>query len=206
MGKLDKFYLALLLLLHLVGYFLNLKNKSPHRFAVVDDKSVVTPKEKKDESVVDEQKMVKVCDKLIEVFMVDKPSPSDWRRLLAFSKEWDNIRPHFYKRCRDRADSEEANPEMKHKVLRLARKLKEVDEDVQRHNELLNVIKTTSPADIGQLVARRRKDFTNEFFDHLHTVAESYYDNPDEQTGNILFYLFVLVETPCADFVMFIFF
>ncbi|KAG2255670.1 hypothetical protein Bca4012_092616 [Brassica carinata] len=167
------------------GYFLNLKNKSPHRFAVsavVDDKSVVTPKEKKDESVVDEQKMVKVCDKLIEVFMVDKPSPSDWRRLLAFSKEWDNIRPHFYKRCRDRADSEEANPEMKHKVLRLARKLKEVDEDVQRHNELLNVIKTTSPADIGQLVARRRKDFTNEFFDHLHTVAESYYDNPDEQT------------------------
>lgn len=209
MGKLDKFYLALLLLLHLVGYFLNLKNKSPHRFAVsavVDDKSVVTPKEKKDESVVDEQKMVKVCDKLIEVFMVDKPSPSDWRRLLAFSKEWDSIRPHFYKRCRDRADSEEANPEMKHKVLRLARKLKEVDEDVQRHNELLNVIKTTSPADIGQLVARRRKDFTNEFFDHLHTVAESYYDNPDEQTGNILFYLFVLVETPCADFVMFIFF
>ncbi|CAN6893180.1 unnamed protein product [Brassica oleracea] len=164
------------------GYILNLKNKSPHRFAVVDDKSVVTPKEKKDESVVDEQKMVKVCDKLIEVFMVDKPSPSDWRRLLAFSKEWDNIRPHFYKRCRDRADSEEANPEMKHKVLRLARKLKEVDEDVQRHNELLNVIKTTSPADIGQLVARRRKDFTNEFFDHLHTVAESYYDNPDEQT------------------------
>lgn len=206
MGKLDKFYLALLLLLHLVGYFLNLKNKSPHRFAVVDDKSVVTPKEKKDESVVDEQKMVKVCDKLIEVFMVDKPSPSDWRRLLAFSKEWDSIRPHFYKRCRDRADSEEANPEMKHKVLRLARKLKEVDEDVQRHNELLNVIKTTSPADIGQLVARRRKDFTNEFFDHLHTVAESYYDNPDEQTGNILFYLFVLVETLCADFVMFIFF
>nr|VDD54586.1 unnamed protein product [Brassica oleracea] len=166
----------------LLCYFLNLKNKSPHRFAVVDDKSVVTPKEKKDESVVDEQKMVKVCDKLIEVFMVDKPSPSDWRRLLAFSKEWDSIRPHFYKRCRDRADSEEANPEMKHKVLRLARKLKEVDEDVQRHNELLNVIKTTSPADIGQLVARRRKDFTNEFFDHLHTVAESYYDNPDEQT------------------------
>ncbi|KAG2314695.1 hypothetical protein Bca4012_065504 [Brassica carinata] len=168
------------------GYFLNFKNRRPHRLAVsavVDDKSVVTPKEKKDEGVVDEQKMVKVCDKLIEVFMVDKPSPSDWRRLLAFSKEWDIIRPHFYKRCRERADSEDDNPEMKHKVLRLARKLKEVDEDIQRHNELLNVIKTTSPADIGQLVARRRKDFTNEFFDHLHTVAESYYDNPDEQTA-----------------------
>lgn len=96
----------------------------------MDDKSVAVPKENKDGTdngleKVDMQKMIKVCDKLIEVFMVDKPTPSDWRRLLAFSKEWDNIRPHFYKRCQDRADSED-NPEMKHKVHRLARKLKEV--------------------------------------------------------------------------------
>lgn len=96
----------------------------------MDDKSVAA-KDKKDETdsgsgkVVDNQKMIKVCDKLIEVFMVDKPKPSDWRRLLAFSKEWDSIRPHFYKRCQERADSED-NPEMKHKVHRLARKLKEV--------------------------------------------------------------------------------
>lgn len=110
---------------------MNLKSERPQRFvisAVVDDKSVVAKEEKKDgseEVVVDNQRMIKVCDKLIEVFMVDKPTPSDWRRLLAFSKEWDSIRPHFYKRCQERADSED-NPEMKHKVHRLARKLKEV--------------------------------------------------------------------------------
>ncbi|KAL1223724.1 hypothetical protein V5N11_029771 [Cardamine amara subsp. amara] len=153
--------------------------------ALVDDKSsVVTPKEKKKdtEKFVDNERMIKVCDKLIEVFMVDKPKPSDWRRLLAFSKEWDSIRPHFFKQCQERADSED-NPEMKHKVHRLARKLKEVDQDIQRHNELLNVIKRTPPAEISELVARRRKDFTNEFFDHLHTVAESYYENPDEQNA-----------------------
>lgn len=74
---------------------------------------------------LDDQKMIKVCDKLIEVFMVDKTTPTDWRRLLAFSKEWDNIRPHFYKRCHDRADIE-YDPGMKHKLLRLGRKLKEV--------------------------------------------------------------------------------
>lgn len=73
----------------------------------------------------DGQKMSRVCDKLIDVFMVDKPTPTDWRRLLVFSKEWDNIRPHFYKRCQDRADSED-DPGMKHKFLRLGRKLKEV--------------------------------------------------------------------------------
>lgn len=74
---------------------------------------------------LDGHKMIRVCDKLIDVFMVDKPTPTDWRRLLAFSKEWNIIRPHFYKRCEERADTED-NPGMKHKLLRLRRKLKEV--------------------------------------------------------------------------------
>ncbi|OMO71178.1 hypothetical protein CCACVL1_18393 [Corchorus capsularis] len=78
---------------------------------------------------LDDCKMIRVCDKLIEVFMVDKPTPTDWRRLLAFSKEWNNLRPHFFQRCHDRADAE-ADPGMKHKLLRLGRKLKEIDEDV----------------------------------------------------------------------------
>ncbi|WOL09328.1 hypothetical protein Cni_G18081 [Canna indica] len=137
---------------------------------------------------IDDFKMVRVCDKLIEVFMVDKPTTTDWRRLLAFSKEWSNIRPHFYKRCQERADSE-SDPGMKHKFLRLGRKLKEIDDDVQRHDELLQVIKEASD-EIDAIVAKRRKDFTREFFVHLHTVTESYYDDPQKQNdlarmGNI---------------------
>ncbi|KAE8821762.1 hypothetical protein D1007_00170 [Hordeum vulgare] len=127
-----------------------------------------------------DQKMVKISDKLIGVFMVDKPTPTDWRKLLAFSREWDNIRPHFFKRCQERADAE-TNPEMKHGLLRLARKLKEVDEDVQRHNELFEVVKSTPSDKIGDVVAKRRKDFTVEFFNHLYYVAESYQDDPDKQ-------------------------
>lgn len=130
---------------------------------------------------LDDSKMIRICDKLIGVFMVDKPTPTDWRRLLTFSKEWNNIRPHFYKRCQDKADSE-SDPGMKHKLLRLARKLKEVDKDIQRHNELLDAIRK-SPSEVGEIVARRRKDFTKEFFVHLHNVAESYYDNPTEQNA-----------------------
>ncbi|KAF6172728.1 hypothetical protein GIB67_000786 [Kingdonia uniflora] len=79
------------------------------------------------------------------------------------------------------ADGEE-NPDMKHKLLRLARKLKEVDDNVQRHSELLQVIRGAT-SEISGVVARRRKDFTKEFFPHLHTVAESYYDNPTEQNA-----------------------
>ncbi|KAG1330440.1 hypothetical protein COCNU_02G004080 [Cocos nucifera] len=134
---------------------------------------------KGDTEYMDDSKMVRVCDKLIEVFMVDKPTTTDWRRLLAFSKEWSNIRPHFYKRCQERADAE-SDPGMKHKLLRLGRKLKEIDDDVQRHNELLEAIKE-APSEINTIVARCRKDFTKEFFVHLHTVAQSYHDSPEEQ-------------------------
>ncbi|OVA20256.1 hypothetical protein BVC80_157g52 [Macleaya cordata] len=137
--------------------------------------------EKGDTDSLDDHKMVKVCDKLIEVFMVDKPTPTDWRRLLAFSKEWNNIRPHFFQRCQIRADAED-DPGLKHKLLRLGRKLKEIDEDVQRHNELLEVMRG-SPAEISEVVAKRRKDFTKEFFVHLHTVAESYHEDPNEQAA-----------------------
>uniref|UniRef100_A0A0E0JYN6 Uncharacterized protein n=1 Tax=Oryza punctata TaxID=4537 RepID=A0A0E0JYN6_ORYPU len=126
------------------------------------------------------QKMIKISDKLIGVFMVDKPTPTDWRKLLSFSREWDNIRPHFFKRCQERADAE-SNPEMKHNLLRLARKLKEIDEDVQRHNELLDVVKSTPSDEIGSVIAKRRKDFTVEFFNHLYYVAESYHDDPEKQ-------------------------
>ncbi|XP_062027770.1 uncharacterized protein At4g37920 [Rosa rugosa] len=130
---------------------------------------------------LDDHKMTRICDKLIEVFMVDKPTPTDWRRLLAFSREWDDIRPHFFKHCQVRADAED-DPGMKHKILRLGRKLKEIDEDVQRHNELLKVVRG-APSDISDIVARRRKDFTKEFFVHLHTVSESYYENLEEQNA-----------------------
>lgn len=61
---------------------------------------------------------------------------------------------------------------------------------MKRHNELLEVIKGTPPADISAVVAKRQKDFTKEFFVHLHTVAESYHDNPTEQNGDTKCFLF----------------
>ncbi|KAH7849878.1 hypothetical protein Vadar_024326 [Vaccinium darrowii] len=132
-----------------------------------------------DIKALNDDKLARICDKLIDVFMVDKPNPTEWRKLLVVSRNWIDIRSHFYKRCQDRAESED-DPEMKHKLSRLRRKLKEVDEDIQRHNELIELIKG-APSEIGAIVARRRKDFTREFFVHFNTVAEFYYGNPTEQ-------------------------
>lgn len=95
---------------------------------VVDDEATGNACEEDTNSTdegTDDLYMVRVCDKLIDVFLVEKSSPTDWRKLLAYSREWDSIRPHFYNRCQVRADNED-DPEKKHRLLRLARKLKEV--------------------------------------------------------------------------------
>ncbi|CAM6086314.1 unnamed protein product [Calypogeia fissa] len=124
-------------------------------------------------------KMARVCDRLIEVFMVEKTSPAEWRKLLAFSEEWPNIRPHFFQRCSTNAKAEE-DPKRRGDLLKLARKLKEVDEDMMRHDELLEDIEKNELA-LEAIVSRRRKDFTSDFFDHLHTKCNANYKDPDRR-------------------------
>jgi hypothetical protein len=60
----------------------------------------------------------------------------------------------------------------------------QIDADVQRHNDLLDVIRK-DPSEITNIVSKRRKDFTNEFFEHLHTVTQSYYNDAEKQNGII---------------------
>lgn len=131
------------------------------------------------DEIDEEIHMIVVCEKLMDVFLVDKPNPADWRKMLAFSTSWVNIRDHFFVILKERADAED-DPGMKQKLLRLERKLKEIDEDVQRHSELLEAVRA-APSKIDAIVKRRRKDFTTEFFQHVCSVASSYYENPKRQ-------------------------
>jgi len=64
--------------------------------------------EEGDEEVEPGYKMSRVCDRLIDVFWVEKPTPEDWRKLLAYSEEWGKICPHFFRRCEARAKDLEA--------------------------------------------------------------------------------------------------
>ncbi|XP_068477680.1 pentatricopeptide repeat-containing protein At4g18520, chloroplastic-like isoform X1 [Phaseolus vulgaris] len=116
------------------------------------------------------------CDKLIESFMLHE---TDWRKFLILNKKWSNIRSHFFRHCRDKADTID-NPVLKNKLLWLGKKLKEIDEELQRHNELILMIKD-NPSEISEIVSRSRRDFTKEFFMHLHTIAESSVDNIETQ-------------------------
>lgn len=53
---------------------------------------------------------------------------------------------------------------------------------MERHSELLKEIQD-NPTDINAVVARRRKEFTGEFFRHINVVSEVC-DGLEDQDGN----------------------
>ncbi|XP_020675447.1 uncharacterized protein At4g37920 isoform X1 [Dendrobium catenatum] len=118
--------------------------------------------------------MTKFCDKMIEYFMQDKPQTKDWRKVLVFRDDWKKYRDSFFKRCQVRADVER-DPVMKKKLNLLARKIKklQVDDEMEMNSCLLKEIQD-NPLDLDAIVARRRKDFTGDFFHYLSLLSEAY--------------------------------
>ncbi|CAL4920743.1 unnamed protein product [Urochloa decumbens] len=124
--------------------------------------------------------MTEICDKFIEFFMHKKPETKDWRKVLVFREEWRRYRKHFYKRCQVRIDME-TDSSMKQKLVVLARKVKKIDDEVEKHMELFTELRD-NPVDINAIVARRRKAFTGEFFRHLNFLVNAY-NGLDERDG-----------------------
>lgn len=69
--------------------------------------------------------LTQFCDKMIDVFLNEKPRVKEWRKYLLFREEWNKYRESFYNRCQTRAD-EETNPTMREKLVTLASKVKKV--------------------------------------------------------------------------------
>lgn len=69
--------------------------------------------------------LTQFCDKIIDVFLNEKPRVKQWRKYLVFREDWNKYRESFYNRCRTRAD-EESEPTMKEKLISLASKVKKV--------------------------------------------------------------------------------
>uniref|UniRef100_A0A0E0LTQ3 Uncharacterized protein n=1 Tax=Oryza punctata TaxID=4537 RepID=A0A0E0LTQ3_ORYPU len=116
--------------------------------------------------------MTQICDKFIEFFMYKKPQTKDWKKVLVFREEWERYRPYFYKHCQARIDMEN-DSSMKQKLVVLARKVKKIDNEIEKHMELFTLLRE-NPTDINAIVARRRKDFTGGFFQHLNFLVNAY--------------------------------
>ncbi|CAD6246534.1 unnamed protein product [Miscanthus lutarioriparius] len=142
--------------------------------------TIANSKNQTDAEVAMGYTMTEICDKFIEFFMYTKPETKDWRKLLVFREEWRRYREHFYKRCQVRIDME-TDPSLKQKLVVLARKVKKIDDEIEKHMELFTELRE-NPADINAIVARRRKDFTGEFFRHLNFLVNAY-NGLDERDG-----------------------
>ncbi|WOK95232.1 hypothetical protein Cni_G03939 [Canna indica] len=124
--------------------------------------------------------MTQFCDKMIEFFMHEKPQTKDWRKFLVFRDDWKKYRENFFKRCEVRAESE-SDPVVKQKLVGFARKMKKIDDEIENHMELLKEIQE-NPLDINAIVAKRRKDFTGDFFRHLNLLQDAL-DSLDDRDG-----------------------
>lgn len=60
----------------------------------------------------------------------------------------------------------------------------QIDDEIEKHMELFTELRE-NPADINAIVARRRKDFTGEFFRHLNFLVNAY-NGLDERDGDYL--------------------
>ncbi|XP_047164385.1 uncharacterized protein At4g37920-like [Vigna umbellata] len=124
--------------------------------------------------------MTQFCDKIIDLFLNEKTKTKEWRGYLIFREEWKKYKDRFYSRCQRRVDLEN-DPIMKEKFISLQRKVKKIDDEMEVHCELLKEIQD-SPTDINAIVARRRKDFTGEFFHYLSLISETY-DSLEDRDG-----------------------
>uniref|UniRef100_A0A0E0QHA3 Uncharacterized protein n=1 Tax=Oryza rufipogon TaxID=4529 RepID=A0A0E0QHA3_ORYRU len=67
----------------------------------------------------------------------------------------------------------ENDSSMKQKLVVLARKVKKIDDEIEKHMELFTQLRE-NPTDINGIVARRRKDFNGGFFQHLNFLVNAY--------------------------------
>lgn len=81
--------------------------------------------EQAEKEVAEGYTLTQFCDKIIDVFLNEKPRVKEWRKYLVFREEWNKYRESFYNRCQTRAD-EESDSNTKEKLISLASKLKKV--------------------------------------------------------------------------------
>ncbi|XP_051127474.1 uncharacterized protein At4g37920 [Andrographis paniculata] len=128
--------------------------------------------EQADVEVANGYTLTQFCDKIIDVFLNEKPKSKDWKRYLIFREEWSKYRDRFYNRCRTRAVAEN-DSQIKQKLIDLSRKVQKIDDEMEKHAELFKEVQD-NPLDINAIVTKRRREFTGEFFRYLTLLSETY--------------------------------
>ncbi|PRW50773.1 glutamine cyclotransferase [Chlorella sorokiniana] len=122
-----------------------------------------------------------VSDKLIDVFQQKKPT--EWRKLIAYSKQWPVLAQGVLDRIEERAAAAaEAGEEEEQLALRrLGRRLATVHEELRMYQQLIDKFRAAPSSDWEGLVSLNRNTLSGEFFKYLDLRIKAAHDAAAEQ-------------------------
>lgn len=105
-----------------------------------------------------------VYDRLADVFTERKPE--EWRKLIAYSKQWPLLAEGVLGRLEERAAAA-ADEEVQRATRRLARRLRSVSEELSQHAELVETFRAAPSREWESMVTRHRPALGADFFGYL---------------------------------------
>lgn len=118
-------YFNIILVVWILSDSCQLRTKTCFLGARANDVATTEKEEQEETEVAEGYTISQFCDKIIDIFMNEKPKTKEWRKFLVFREEWKKYRESFYSHCQRRADGE-SDPIMKEKLISLRRKVKRV--------------------------------------------------------------------------------
>ncbi|KAL4430000.1 hypothetical protein ABPG77_004370 [Micractinium sp. CCAP 211/92] len=119
-----------------------------------------------------------VSDKLIEVFQSKKPA--EWRKLIAYSRQWPMLAQGVLDRIEERAAGE-ADQEVQLALRKLGRRLATVHEELSVYQQLIEKFRAAPSSDWEGMVSLHRNSMGGEFFKYLDLKIRAAQDAEQEQ-------------------------
>lgn len=134
-----------------------------------------------------------VLDKLIVVFSAK--TPTEWRKLIAHSKQWPQLAGGVLSRLQDKSASEQ-DLEKRAQLRKLQRRLESVHEELQAHEKTLSLFQNTQAVEWEGVVATHRLQLTSEFFDHVENLIHASHQDKQQREDliNLATRLIALVQ------------
>ncbi|KAL0024160.1 hypothetical protein WJX77_003118 [Trebouxia sp. C0004] len=124
-----------------------------------------------------------------------EPTPTEWRKLIAHSKQWPQLAGGVLSRLQDKSDSEH-DLEKRTQLRKLQRRLLSVHEELQAHEKTLSLFQNTQAAEWEGAVASHGLQLTSEFFDHVENLIHASHQDKQQREDliNLATRLIALVQ------------
>lgn len=106
-----------------------------------------------------------VYDRLIDVF--SQRSTEDWRKLIAFSKQWPSLAPGVFERLDERISILDQGSDEQRNLKKIARRLKIVSDEMADYAALMEIFRKAPSRDWEGLVAQKRSSLGQDFFNYM---------------------------------------